>query len=55
MDIWQTIGPIVGGFILGTSFGYLGLFLSPTVVLLSACLIFVLPGVANRKINRVEV
>jgi MFS family permease len=55
MDIGQTIGPIVGGFILGTSFGYFGLFLSPTVVLLSACLIFVLSGVANRKIKRVEV
>ena len=55
MDIGQTIGPIVGGFILGTSFGYFGLFLSPTLVMLSACLIFVLSGVAKRKINRVEV
>jgi MFS family permease len=55
MDIGQTIGPIVGGFILGTSFGYFGLFLSPTIILLAACLIFVLSGVANRKINRVEV
>jgi MFS family permease len=55
MDIGQTIGPIIGGFILGTSFGYFGLFLSPTVVLLSACLIFVLSGVAKRKTNRVEV
>jgi MFS family permease len=54
MDIGQTIGPIVGGFILGTSFGYFGLFMSPTIVLLSACLIFALSGVANRKINRVE-
>jgi len=55
MDIGQTIGPIVGGFILGTSSGYFGLFLSPTIILLAACLIFVLSGVANRKINRVEV
>ncbi len=55
MDIGQTIGPIVGGFILATSLGYFGLFLSPTLVMLSACLIFVLSGVANRKINRVEV
>ncbi|MGB8781111.1 MAG: MFS transporter [Candidatus Bathyarchaeia archaeon] len=55
MDVGQTIGPIVGGFILGTSFGYFGLFLSPTLVLLSACLVFVLSGVANRRINRVEV
>jgi hypothetical protein len=51
MDIGQTIGPIVGGFILGTSFGYFGLFLSPTVILLSACLIFVLSGVAKRRIK----
>jgi MFS family permease len=55
MDIGQTVGPIVGGFILGTSFGYYGLFLSPTLVLLSACLVFVLSGVAKRKINRVEI
>jgi MFS family permease len=55
MDLGQTIGPIVGGFILGTSFGYFGLFLSPTMVLLTACLIFVLSGVANRKISGVEV
>jgi MFS family permease len=54
MDIGQTVGPIVGGFILGTSFGYFGLFLSPTFVLLSACLIFILSGVANRKISPVE-
>ena len=55
MDVGQAIGPIAGGFILGTSFGYFGLFLSPTIVLLSACLIFVLSGVASRKINSVEV
>ncbi len=42
MDVGQTVGPIVGGFILGTSLGYYGLFLSPTLVLLGACLIFAL-------------
>jgi MFS family permease len=51
MDIGQTVGPIVGGFILGTSFGYFGLFLSPTIVLLAACLVFVLSGVTRRKIH----
>jgi MFS family permease len=55
MDIGQTIGPIVGGFILATSFGYFGLFLSPTLVMLFACLVFVLSGVAKRKITRAEV
>jgi MFS family permease len=55
MDIGQTVGPIVGGFILGTSFGYFGLFLSPTIVLLAACLVFVLSGVANRRISSLEV
>jgi MFS family permease len=55
MDVGQTIGPIAGGFILGTSFGYFGLFLSPTIVLLAACLVFVLSGVAIRKVKCVEV
>jgi MFS family permease len=55
MDVGQTVGPIVGGFILGTSFGYFGLFLSPTIVLLTACLVFVLSGVANRRINGPDV
>lgn len=49
MDVGQTIGPIVGGFILGTNLGYSGLFLSPTIVLLFACLIFVLSKVASGK------
>lgn len=44
IDIGQTIGPIVGGFILGTSLGYFGLFLSSTIVLLVACLILALSG-----------
>jgi len=47
MDIGQTIGPIVGGFILGTSLGYSGLFLSPTIILLFACLVFALSKVAR--------
>jgi DHA1 family multidrug resistance protein-like MFS transporter len=49
MDIGQTVGPIVGGFILGTSLGYFGLFLSPTIVLLAACLIFVLAGFVKKR------
>lgn len=49
MDIGQTIGPIAGGFILGTSFGYFGLFLSPTILLLTVCLVFVMSGAAIGK------
>jgi MFS family permease len=51
MDIGQTIGPIAGGFILGSSLGYFGLFLSPTIVLLAACLILILSKVKDRKIS----
>jgi MFS family permease len=49
MDVGQTIGPIVGGFILGTSLGYVGLFLSPTMVLLFACVVFAVSKVARRR------
>lgn len=48
MDIGQTIGPIVGGFILGTSLGYVGLFLSPTLILLSACVVFALSNIEKK-------
>jgi DHA1 family multidrug resistance protein-like MFS transporter len=53
MDIGQTVGPIAGGFILGTRSGYFGLFLSPTIVLLAACLVFALSQVAIRKVKDV--
>ena len=49
MDIGQTIGPLVGGFILGTSLGYFGLFLSPTIILLAACLALVWTGIAKTR------
>jgi MFS family permease len=49
MDIGQTVGPIVGGFVLGTSLGYLGLFLSPVIVLLAACMVFVSFGLARNR------
>jgi len=54
MDIGQTVGPIVGGFILGTNFGYFGLFLSPTIILLTACFVFMLSGVAIRRVKGVK-
>jgi DHA1 family multidrug resistance protein-like MFS transporter len=49
MDVGQTIGPIVGGFILGTSLGYPGLFLSPVIIMLFACLVFALSRIARKK------
>jgi MFS family permease len=49
MDVGQTIGPIIGGFILGTTLGFAGVFISCTIVLLAACLIFVLSKVAKKK------
>jgi MFS family permease len=47
MDIGQTIGPIISGFILATSFQYAGLFPSLTVVLIVSCTIFAFSGVAK--------
>jgi MFS family permease len=47
MDIGQTVGPIISGFILATSLEYAGLFPSLTVVLIVSCVIFALSGVAK--------
>lgn len=49
MDVGQTVGPIVGGFVLATALGYYGLFFSPVIVLLFACAAFVLSGVARKR------
>jgi MFS family permease len=49
MDIGQTVGPIISGFVLGTYFHYYGLFPSLSIVLLFACTIFVLSRVASNK------
>jgi len=40
MDVGQTLGPIITGFILATSLSYLGAFLSLVVVLLVSCSVF---------------
>ncbi|MCK4440351.1 MFS transporter [Candidatus Bathyarchaeota archaeon] len=47
MDIGQTLGPIISGFILATNLQYAGVFPSLTLVLLSSCIIFVLSSVAK--------
>ncbi|HVP41247.1 MAG TPA: MFS transporter [Candidatus Krumholzibacteriaceae bacterium] len=54
MDVGQTAGPIIGGFILGTSLGYFGLFLSPALVLFAACLVLGLSRDADRRTSRGE-
>jgi MFS family permease len=40
MDVGQTLGPIICGLILVTTFGYRGLFSSLTIILLSTAAIF---------------
>jgi MFS family permease len=52
MDIGQTVGPIISGFVLGTYLHYYGLFPSLSILLLFACTIFVLSRVASNKSTR---
>lgn len=47
MDVGQTLGPIISGFILATSFQYYGVFTSLTIVLLFSCIVFVVSSVAK--------
>jgi MFS family permease len=51
MDVGQTLGPIVSGFILATNLEYCGVFPSLTFVLLFSCVIFALSGVAKARIR----
>jgi MFS family permease len=51
MDVGQTLGPIVSGFILATNLQYCGVFPSLTVVLLFSCIVFALSGVAKARIR----
>lgn len=48
MDVGQTLGPIVTGFILATSLGYVGSFLALTTIILATCTIFTVAEVAKR-------
>jgi len=49
MDVGQTVGPIISGFVLGTYMHYYGLFPSLSIVLLFACIVFALSKVARTK------
>jgi MFS family permease len=51
MDVGQTLGPIVSGFILATNLQYYGVFPSLTFVLLFSCITFVLSNVAKARIR----
>jgi MFS family permease len=51
MDVGQTLGPVVSGFILATNLQYCGVFPSLTFVLLFSCIVFVLSGVARARIR----
>jgi len=48
MDVGQTLGPIITGFILATSLGYVGSFLALTAIILATCTIFAVAEVAKR-------
>ena len=40
MDVGQTLGPIVSGFIFASSLGYVGLFLSLSMLLVVSVVVF---------------
>jgi MFS family permease len=49
MDVGQTIGPIVSGFILASSLQYTGVFPSLALAVLLSCAVFALSGVARTR------
>jgi len=51
MDVGQTLGPIISGFILATNLQYIGVFPSLAFVLLFSCIIFALFGVAKANLT----
>jgi len=52
MDVGQTLGPIISGFILATNLQYRGVFPSLTVLLLLSCTIFIIASVTRTKSKR---
>lgn len=49
MDVGQTLGPVISGFILATNLKYYGVFPSLTFVMLFSCTIFILFGIGKTK------
>jgi DHA1 family multidrug resistance protein-like MFS transporter len=52
MDVGQTVGPIVSGFILATSLQYIGIFVSLTFVMLFSSLVFMLTSAVTTSPTR---
>lgn len=50
MDIGQTLGPVISGFVLSTSLQYSGVFTSLAFVILLSCLIFIVSNVGRKGI-----
>jgi len=49
MDVGQTLGPIISGFVLATNLQYYGVFPSLSIILLFSCIIFAISGIAKAK------
>jgi MFS family permease len=51
MDVGQTIGPIITGFILASYLAYQGSFPALALVLLSSSAVFLVSGVSKKKLT----
>jgi MFS family permease len=49
MDVGQTLGPIITGFILAASLSYSFSFYSLSIILLGACVVFAVTGITQNK------
>ena len=49
MDVGQTLGPIITGFILAASLSYSFSFYSLSIILLAACVVFAVTGITQNK------
>jgi MFS family permease len=52
MDVGQALGPIICGFILASSFGYAGLFISLTALLIFSSAIFLASGIGKEHVSK---
>jgi MFS family permease len=52
MDVGQTIGPIISGFILATNLRYTGIFISLTFIMLISCMTFLFSSAVMTNLKR---
>jgi MFS family permease len=52
MDVGQTIGPIISGFILATNLRYTGIFISLTLIMLISCMTFLFSSAVMTNLKR---